>query len=160
MAIDRINRYIEDKAPRFFPGEDGFTKENLEYMLEYRKKKDKKDDMLRVPEKKILEFANRRISEIYKEFGTSTIFRKYFGTADYSDRDPNTVYIQLGLVAPRNPDILIEVREYVFRKKEQVVEDVKIHTLYDEIEALEDMCLAFYGKVKKGSRRKTKAVVS
>src|SRR3989344_3225994 len=144
MAIDRVNRDIEDKAPRFYPIEDGFTAQCLEYILEDKKKRDKREYVLRVPAKGLITLANRRIVEIQQEFGSDPAFRKYFGTADYSDRGPNTVYIQLGLVAPRNPNLEIEIREYVFKNKEQVLEDVKVHPLYDEIEALEEMCMAFY----------------
>ncbi len=149
MAIDRVNRYIDrtDKAPRFFPGEDGLTEKCLEYMLKDKNKRDKKEHALRVPAQDLIAFANRRIAEVQQEFGSDPAFMKYFGTADYSNRGPNTVYIQLGLVSPRDPNITIETLDYVFRNKQQVLEKVKIHPLYDELGALEEMYLAFYAKV-------------
>lgn len=39
------------------------------------------------------------------------------------------------------------MRDYVFRNKQQVLEDVKVHPVYDELGALEEMCLAFHAKV-------------
>ncbi|GEM_PF-3939905 len=116
-------------------------------MLGYKKKREKKEYTLRVPSKVLIDFANRRISEVQAKFGARPAFIKYFGEGDYSDRDPNTVFMQLGLVAPRNPLFKIKVIEFTNKKKDgrwsEEREEVEVHPLYDEIEALEEMCLEF-----------------
>lgn len=110
-------------------------------MLKYKKKKEGKEYALRVPSKILIGFANRRISEVSRNFGSRPVFIKYFGIKDYSDRGENSLYLQLGLVSPRNPLMTVKVMEWDDEKKS--IEEKEVHPLYDSIEALEEMCLDF-----------------
>lgn len=175
MAIERKRRDALDNAPRFYPTEDGYTREALAAHLMYLYKKSERAKGHKVPDKpssdiaeglmkklavpveEILKFANLKISGLYARFGSEKTFIKYFGNQDYSDRDPNTLYIQFALVSPRDPTRLIEVKEINLKTK--AIEDRKIHPLYDEIEALEEMYLAFYESVKTKKERKSRVVV-
>lgn len=141
MAIDRRRRDPLDTAPRFYPGEDGFTKEQLEYMLEYKEKREEREYRLRVSQDEFIRFANMPMALAYREFGKNAVFRKYFGEKDYSDRGSNTIYMQIGLVSPRDLTKTIDIKE--INMKTGTIDIKKIHPLYDEIEALEEMCLEF-----------------
>lgn len=141
MPIDRSTRNFQDKAPRFYPTEDGFTLKELDYMLKRKKESSGKEYPLKVSKEELVRLANKRISELYENFGDTAAFKKYFSSFDYSDRGKNSLHIQLGLASPRNPFLKVTVREYDMKKG--CLEEKEINPLYDELEALEEMCLAF-----------------